>query len=606
VSREKLKNKRQKWLLQASCFVFFNFAFLVFNSPARADRLQSWRFDASQNRLDFITDEGVQPRAQLVPNPDRLVIDLPGINFGRPATSESFNGAIRSMRVAQFERGTTRIVLELAPGYSIDPSRIQFRGATAQQWSVQLPQPQFTSANPQPGPTVPPIVPPTVPPVTPPVGSAKALLTSLQPTTDGLFIRVSGSQPEIRSLRTPSRQQMIFDLYGATISPNLSPRELEVNRNGISRVQVAQYQSSPPVVRITLSTATNSPNWQANANRPGEIVLLPQTGANPPSGTAPTGPATIQSVNLQGNQLLIRANQPITYTTGWDRATGQYRIGIPSAQLEPGLRAPQPPAGGPLLRIQLRQEEGNTVGVLMTPAAGVQIGSALQPDRQQIVLPFQRGLFPSIPPGNPGNPGNPGTPIPIPPRPLPGPGTPLPRPIGRQVVVLDPGHGGPDPGAVGIGNIYEKDIVLDVSRQVSALLEQQGVQVVMTRNADIDLDLEPRVQIAQRANANIFVSIHANAISMSRPDINGLETFYYDSGLELAQTVHASILQATGARDRRVRQARFYVIRRTTMPAILVELGFVTGAEDAPKLATPGYRRQLAEGLARGILQYLR
>lgn len=106
-------------------------------------------------------------------------------------------------------------------------------------------------------------------------------------------------------------------------------------------------------------------------------------------------------------------------------------------------------------------------------------------------------------------------------------------------------------------------------------------------------------------HANVFVSIHANAISMSRPDINGLETFYYSAGLPLAKVAHANILQSIMLRDRGVRQANFYVIKRNPIPAILIETGYLTGAEDAPKLADPGFRSQVAMAIARGILQYL-
>jgi N-acetylmuramoyl-L-alanine amidase len=173
------------------------------------------------------------------------------------------------------------------------------------------------------------------------------------------------------------------------------------------------------------------------------------------------------------------------------------------------------------------------------------------------------------------------------------------------VVVVDPGHGGPDPGAVGIGGLQEKGITLDISRQVAARLAQQGVQVIMTREDDRDLDLEPRVVLAERANASLFVSIHANAISLSRPDVNGLETYYYSSGERLARTIHNSVLQGTGVRDRGVRSARFYVLRRTSMPSVLVEVGFVTGAEDAARLSTSSYRTQMADAIARGVLQYI-
>lgn len=179
-------------------------------------------------------------------------------------------------------------------------------------------------------------------------------------------------------------------------------------------------------------------------------------------------------------------------------------------------------------------------------------------------------------------------------------------PNGRFTVVIDPGHGGRDPGAVGIGGLQEKVVVNDIAPRVATILRQQGVNVVMTRTSDIEVDLEPRVATAERANASIFVSIHANAISMSRPDVNGLETFYAsDAGQRLANTVHATVLRAMSMRDRRVRSARFYVIRQTSMPAILIETGFVTGAEDAPNLANPAWREQMAAAIAQGILIHL-
>jgi N-acetylmuramoyl-L-alanine amidase len=175
----------------------------------------------------------------------------------------------------------------------------------------------------------------------------------------------------------------------------------------------------------------------------------------------------------------------------------------------------------------------------------------------------------------------------------------------RVVVAIDAGHGGRDPGAIGIGGIQEKDIVLPISERVAAILEQNGVQAILTRSDDREIDLAPRVQLANRVNADLFVSVHANAIDMSRPDVNGIETYYYATGNGLARTIHNSVLQMSGSRDRGVRRARFYVLRHTSMPAVLVEVGFVTGAEDAPRLATVAHQNQLAEAIARGILQYL-
>jgi N-acetylmuramoyl-L-alanine amidase len=132
------------------------------------------------------------------------------------------------------------------------------------------------------------------------------------------------------------------------------------------------------------------------------------------------------------------------------------------------------------------------------------------------------------------------------------------------------------------------------------------VPAMLTRDRDYELDLQPRVDIAERANASLFVSIHANAISLSRPDVNGLETYYYSSGEGLARAIHANVLRNANVADRSVRKGRFYVLRRTSMPSVLVETGFVTGAQDAANLANPTHRRQMAEGIARGIMQYLR
>ncbi|MCY7393596.1 MAG: serine hydrolase [Leptolyngbyaceae cyanobacterium CAN_BIN12] len=120
---------------------------LVLPSSVQASNLQSWRFDARQNRLEFSTDEGVQPIAQLVANPTRLVIDLPGTKLKRPKVSESFAGTVQTLRIGQFDAQTTRLVIELAPGYVLDPAQVKVRGQSPTRWSVQLPTPRFDVAS---------------------------------------------------------------------------------------------------------------------------------------------------------------------------------------------------------------------------------------------------------------------------------------------------------------------------------------------------------------------------------------------------------------------------------------------------------------------------
>ena len=183
-------------------------------------------------------------------------------------------------------------------------------------------------------------------------------------------------------------------------------------------------------------------------------------------------------------------------------------------------------------------------------------------------------------------------------------------PVGRYKVVIDPGHGGPDPGAVGIGGLRETDVVLDVCLQVARLLQARGVQVLMTRTTEVDVDLPPRVVLANSSRADAFVSVHANALSLYRPDVNGIESFYFEGAGRPSRQLAAALQQqmlsiSPGSPDRGVKPARFFVIRRTVMPSTLVEMGFVTGALDAPRLADATYRRRMALALATGVLNFL-
>ena len=178
----------------------------------------------------------------------------------------------------------------------------------------------------------------------------------------------------------------------------------------------------------------------------------------------------------------------------------------------------------------------------------------------------------------------------------------------KYSVVIDPGHGGPDPGAIGIGGMREADVVLEVSKIVKKLLSERGVNAILTRKSEVNLDLYPRVSFANNTNADIFVSIHANASRGKRRDINGLETFYFRGwrGRLLAKRIQKQILRVSpGSPDRGVKQGRFYVIKNTRMPAVLVEIGFLTGRLDARRLEKITHRKRLAYAIAKGILEYL-
>ena len=476
---------------------------LVYTLPAEASQLRSWRFDPQRNQLVFTTDSPVQPRAQMVFNPTRVVIDLPGTTLGRPSQRQAVGGTIREVRSGQFDSQTARLVIELAPGYTLDPRAVEVRGVRSNEWVVQLPQPQQAGGTATTG--------PTGNTVTGEYSTTGALtfLSGVVATADGFFIRTSGEIPTInleRQGQAGGERQIVIDLFDSSISPFLKAEALPNNRYSVNRWDITQ-DPQRNVTRVVMTLAPGSPDWEVTPTNIGTqtgIVLVPPSGVS--ISSVPDNPS-------QG---------------------GNPQIAVPPTQ--PSAQIPQP-------------------------------NRPPQPAR------------PTFPPtvNN-----------------------------GRVRVAIDPGHGGRDPGAVGIGGLQEKNVVFPVSLRVAELLREAGVDVVMTRTSDVTLDLEPRTAIANSANATIFLSIHANAISMSRPDVNGVETYYYSAaGRQLASVIHANVLPASGFGDRGVKQARFYVLRNTAMPAALLELGFVTGANDAPKLRDPAWQENISQAIARGLLQYL-
>jgi len=462
--------------MQRFGFLFTVLSLCLWAIPADAARLMFWRFDAAQNRLMFSTDEAVQPKARLLQNPTRLVIDLPGVDVAAVERQQWREGAIATIQAQVVDPQTSQLVVEMAPGYTLDPQQIRIAGQSPTEWQVELPQ----------------------------------------------------------AVRSPL----------------------------------------PPLANRPL------PRLEAQAN------------------------STITAIEMiGGNQLVIRGDRGITGTKQWSTVDRAYTITIPNARVDDAVAQSQLPVNSPVSQLRVRQR-GGTVEIVVYPATNFQAGNLTQINPTTLALGLEPQTSTSrpmpIPPTS-----RPPTTISRPPTPQPN-NAPMPQPTGRNLVALDPGHGGRDPGAIGIGGLREKDVILPISLEVARTLQQQGVQVMMTRSDDRFITLAARTQMANQARATIFVSIHANAISMSRPDINGVETFYFSGqGQRLAQSIQSSILQSIPMRNRGVKQARFYVLRTSAMPSALVEVGFVTGAEDAPRLANPQFRSQMAQAISRGILLYL-
>jgi N-acetylmuramoyl-L-alanine amidase len=171
-------------------------------------------------------------------------------------------------------------------------------------------------------------------------------------------------------------------------------------------------------------------------------------------------------------------------------------------------------------------------------------------------------------------------------------------------VMIDPGHGATDPGAISVNGRYEKDLTLAIALKVQKLLDKEKlIQPVMLRADDAYKSPVQRAEIANLADVNLFISIHAN--TASTPSVKGTETYYWkDDSAAFAQTVHKSLLEAFGSADRKVKKERFIVIRETKMPAVLLELGFLTNAEDEAKLYNENMQDRIAESIVKAIKTY--
>ncbi len=579
----------------------------VWAAPAQAGkRLTFWEFDDQQRQLKFQTKDPVQPRAQLVSNPTRVVIDLPKTTLIDPEQSQMVGGFVKEVRVAQFDEETTRLVVELQEGYTLDPDKIEIRGETPTKWSLQLPSPE-------------------------PKGKQETTqLTQNQQfkeitdnpnfrvTSSGFLLQLEQSpSKDIKVKRSENQKEIRVQLPGATFASEL-PSVLPIANYGISYAEFRQGGANSPA-EVHFHVNENSPDWRAIVTGNQQmLVLMPKGGMQALKGI-PTPPlpsslaevssssqgsqqqqarATVEAIDLVDNQLLVRANRRLKGTGNWNQKSGVYELEIPNAKLAEPVDGPELTRDSPVSQIRLVQSDEDTVLVQVQSAPRVKISEQVnQPSATSLALHLKQSGRSSRQSRQSRN---------------------LNVPQAQQrlsrrskqeepLIVIAPGHGGKDPGAIGRRNLQEKDVVLSISLAVRDILQQHGVSVKSLRQGDRFISLSGRAQMANRMDADFFVSIHANAINMDRPDVNGAETYYYSSGsgYGLARSIQRNIARQTNMRDRGVKEGNLYVLRNTSMPAALVETGFLTGREDAPRLADPDFRQQMAQAIADGILEYI-
>jgi N-acetylmuramoyl-L-alanine amidase len=174
-----------------------------------------------------------------------------------------------------------------------------------------------------------------------------------------------------------------------------------------------------------------------------------------------------------------------------------------------------------------------------------------------------------------------------------------------STVVIDAGHGGFDRGGIPSNIIPEKGVALDVARRLRTYLAEDGFRTVMTRSSDTFVTLGRRVAVANAQRRAIFVSIHFN--SARRRGANGIETFYASGrAKKLASLIQRYAMKTTSGENRGIKKARYYVLRNSRIPAVLIECGFLTNPQDAKRASRSEYRDQLARQIARAIVAYRR
>lgn len=364
----------------------------------------------------------------------------------------------------------------------------------------------------------------------------------------------------------------------------------------------------------------------------------------------------IRSIGGHGTTLVIvELSDIVNYSV--KRTAARPQLGVPArlqidlqrTRLRPSVSAAGPLSIGPVKRVRAAQPSGDSVRVLIDIEDGAEFGAVPMTDPFRLVINVHRAEGMEPLPAPPVLRAAPPPGVAPPPREPP---PPVLRPPKRIKIVLDPGHGGTDPGAIGVDGVAEKDVVLKIARKLARQLESSGAfDVVLTRETDVFIALEERTALANIEDADLFVSIHANASVTGKQ--SGVETYYLndtndratlrlaemENGLrnvvgsdgpdrdarlilssliqnykveestKLAQEVQQTLVAAlkgggASPRDLGVKRGPFYVLVGAGMPCVLVEVSFLTHPHEGRLLAQEWYQETIATGLLRGIRRF--
>jgi N-acetylmuramoyl-L-alanine amidase len=599
-----------------------------------------------------------------------LRVQYPGNRYGaliaegEKQTRQELNtlhrGSVRSQHNAVLAAALGSQQTHAAPAMTppaIQPQQVQAPSRPPPAMTPPAIQPQQLQTSSRPPPAITQAATPTnVPAQTPlaptevPLSGRVSLVSGIRHWSTPVYTRIAidlQDQVPYQAARVPGPDRIFFDLYGARLAPELNGKSVEVVDDGfLKRIRIAQFSNN--VTRVVLDVSSVSdysafllPNpWRLiidiHGLKPGtmpttNLASLPPAAApavvsKPPVVVNTLQPAAVASAAAgprSGKQEIAALGQQPNRVQATDHPTTKPIV----AAVAGTVPAPQPDDGS------LASPSPTATASTPEPVTRHKKPSPLHP-----VVPSSSDDDESVPtPTHEANPTAAGE-------------RSLVRTLGLKIgrIVIDAGHGGHDSGTTGPGGIEEKEVVLDVALRLGKLLKQRlGADVIYTRDNDTFIPLETRTAIANKAQADLFLSIHAN----SSPDSSarGVETYYLnfttspdalevaarenavsdesihelsdlvkkitlkdkiDESREFAADVQKSLYDDLeegnpGLRDRGVKKAPFVVLIGANMPSILAEISFLTNSADARELQRPAYRERIAESLYRGVARYI-
>lgn len=458
--------------------------------------------------------------------------------------------------------------------------------------------------------------------------SGLASVSAIRHWSTPTYTRVAidlGDEVQYEAARVPNPDRIYFDLHGTRLAQELSGKSFNVTDDGfLKKIRAAQYSND--VTRVVLDVNDVTEYSAFLLPNPYRLIIDIHGGASKGSVAAPAA----------AKQPLVDAPQPSSQLPSMPPTQMGAAPGTIATRSSSNSRDVASLSKAPDTQRGTVQPTSKPIAVVSDTRGGADIAVPTRKNGKRNEKALEAAAVPKAVPGQAAAPTSDGART-------------LQRALGLKInrIVIDAGHGGHDSGTLGVGGLMEKDVVLDVALRLGKLLQDKlGAQVIYTRSDDTFIPLETRTAIANKAEADLFISVHAN--SSQDETARGVETYYLnftsspdaldvaarenavsdqsvhqladlvkkitlkdkiDESREFASDVEHSLYDGLhhgneGLKDRGVKKAPFVVLIGANMPSILTEISFVTNGKDAQQLRTPEYRERVAESIFKGVARY--